>query len=293
MGSNQFGGTVPGGFEGRVFAIDKAALYAGSPTLTVVTRSTGFDGTPQPANLHGFNQGSWPTSGPHYIMPEVFDGPTHTVWSWTDPFGANIFNRDGDVDLAAAANSPCPAQSCFPVDVPQQGGFDLQGNDFRGLDTEYRNGFLWTTQTISCNPGGGTVNCVRWAQVDPTGPSVVQAGVFGSPGEWRFFGTTPGFATGRLLVGTTSVYGLRVRLTATSATTGTMVGTLSDGIAPDPDFDVVGTYTITNPPGIGRWQAQIFELGTTNQVGKMAGGFDANPLGTTQGVYKGEWKICN
>ena len=475
MGSNQFGGTIPGGFEGRVFAIDKAALYAGSPTLTVVTHSTGFDGTPQPANLHGFNQGTWPTSGPHYIMTEVFDGPTHTVWSWTDPFGANIFNRDGDVDLAAAAGSPCPSQSCFPVDNPQQGGFNIQGNDFRGLDTEYRNGFLWTTQTISCNPGGGTVNCVRWAQVDPTGPSVVQAGVFGSSGEWRFFpdlavnhcddmsvgysksspsmfpatwvtgreatdtpgflqaetqlkageltytsfetndpqfqayrwgdytgmtidpdgltfwylgeyakntgntvgnpdtrwgtyigsfsypncqtstcgngvidppevcdgtnlggatcvsqgfdggslactgdcltfdtsacftctqgdtngkwllplGGSPGGARGRLFIGTTSVYGMSVTLTATSATTGTFVGTLFDGTAPDPDFDVVGTYTITNPPGIGRWSAQIFEVGTTNQVGKMGGGFDANPVGTTPGVFKGEWKICN
>lgn len=475
MGSNQFGGAA--GFEGRVFAIDKAALYAGSPTLTVVTHSTGFDGTPQPANLHGFAQGTWPTSGPHYIMTEVFDGPTHTVWSWTDPFGANIFNRDGDVDLAAAAGSPCPGQSCFPVDVPQLGGLPIQANDFRGLDTEYRNGFLWTNQTISCNPGGGTVDCVRWAQVDPTGPSVVQAGVFASPGEWRFFpdlavnhcddmsvgytksspttfpgvwvtgrestdppgvlqaetllkageltytsfetsqppftayrwgdytgmtidpdgqtfwylgeyakdngntvgnpdthwgtyigsfsypncqvntcgngtieapevcdppdfggetcvtqgfdggvlgcatdcgsfdtsacvlcdegrthgewklpqGAVSGFASGKLVdLNNVGVYGLRARLVATSATTGRIIGQLGDGTIPDPDFDVRGTYTITNPPGAGRWQAEIFQLGTTtNPVGKMEGGFDTNPTGTTLGRYKGEWKLCN
>ncbi len=476
MGSNQFGGGVPGGFEGRVFAIDKAALYAGSPALTVVTHSTGFDGTPQPANLHGFNQGTWPTGGPHYLMTEVFDGPTHTVWSWTDPFGADVFNRDGDVDLAAAAGSPCPGQSCFPVDVPQLGGLDIQANDFRGLDTEYRNGYLWTNQTISCNPGGGTVDCIRWAQVDPAGPSVVQAGVFASAGEWRFFpdlavnhcddmtvgytksspsihpavwftgreaadtagmlqaetqlkageitytsfetndpqfeayrwgdytgmtvdpdgltfwylgeyskdtgstvgnpdtrwgtyigsfsyaacqiggtcgdgvidppevcdgnnlggetcasqgftggtlacsgdclsfdtagcfdcdhGTTKGrwrlpiggssgFASGKLLSGNVGVYGLRATLTATSLTGGTLVGTLSDSTPPAPDYDVVGTYTITSPPGIGRWSARIFELGTTNQVGKMGGSFDANPLGTTPGVYDGRWKICD
>jgi hypothetical protein len=54
-------------------------------------------------------------------------------------------------------------------------------------DNEYRNGFLWTTNTITCNPGGGSVSCVRWAQVNPVNATIVQAGVIGSPNEYRFF----------------------------------------------------------------------------------------------------------
>jgi hypothetical protein len=180
MGSNQFGGSV--GFEGRVFAMDKVALYNGL-ALSVVSHSTGNDGTPQPMNLHGFNAGTWPTSGPHFIMTEVFDGATHTVWSWTDPFGSNTFVVQGDLDLNVATG----VVAGFPLDVPQSGGADIQGNDWRGLDTEYRNGSIWMTNTQSCNPGSGTVNCIRWAQIDPTVPAVLDAGVFASNGEYRIF----------------------------------------------------------------------------------------------------------
>ena len=157
MGSNQF---RPRFLEGRVFAMDKFAMYDGMP-LTVVSRSTGIDGsTPQPMNLHGFLQGTWPTSGPHYIMTEVFDGANHTVWSWTDPFGADIFTPLGDVDL----NDATGVVAGYPIDVPQAGSSDeLQANDWRGLDTEYRNGSIWMTNTIACNPVGGAVDCVRWA----------------------------------------------------------------------------------------------------------------------------------
>lgn len=183
MGANQFGGSLPNGFEGRVWAMDKAAMYAGSP-MTVVTHSTtDVNSTPQPAKLHGFNDGTWPNSGPHYIMTEVFDGANHSVWSWTDPFSSNVFVKKGDLNLAAYTGVP----GGMPVDVPQSGGQPIQGNDFRGLDTEYRDGKIWMTNTISCNPGGGTVNCLRWAKIDPTGPTILDAGVFASTGQFRTF----------------------------------------------------------------------------------------------------------
>ena len=67
------------------------------------------------------------------------------------------------------------------------GGSNMQGNDFRVQDAEYRNGSIWMSQTIGCNPGGGTVNCVRWAEIDPTGPSVVQAGTISSDNVYRQF----------------------------------------------------------------------------------------------------------
>jgi hypothetical protein len=183
MGANQFGGSLPGGFEGRVWAMDKAAMYAGTP-LTVVTKTTtAANSTPQPMKLHGFSAGTWPTSGPHYIMTEVYDGANHSVWSWTDPFGANVFVKQPNLNLAAFTGVP----GGMPVDVPQQGGLPIQGNDFRGLDTEYRNGYIWMTNTISCNPGGGTVNCLRWAKIDPAANTIVDAGVFASTGQFRTF----------------------------------------------------------------------------------------------------------
>jgi hypothetical protein len=207
MGSNQFGGALPFGFQGRVFAMSKDDLYNGTP-LSVVTRELAppglegannvkLDGTPQPAQQQ-------PVGTPFYIMSENFDGKVHSVYSWDDPFGADILVIEGDVDLAAGSGVPCEGQSCFPVSWPQKGSVEiLAGNDFRGQETEYRNGYLWTTQTVSCNPGKGTRNCVRWAQIDPTmvtpAPDqtafpldasvngVVQAGVFGSDWDYRSF----------------------------------------------------------------------------------------------------------
>ncbi len=220
MGSNQFGGTVPGGFEGRVFAMHKRDMYRGRP-LRVVTRvvkpddglpNLRFDGTPQPAQFQvegddddrrGKNDKN--DSDRHYIMTEFFDGKVHSVYAWEDPFGDDEFYLVGDVDLAAASGVPCEAFSCFPVDWPQAGSVEiLTANDYRGQETKFRHGSLWTTQNISCNPGEGTVNCIRWAELDPrrVRPGVFdpvtfvltagtrgvrQAGVFASDGEHRTF----------------------------------------------------------------------------------------------------------
>jgi hypothetical protein len=203
MGSNQF---APGFVGGQVFAMDKADMYAGTP-LTVVTRrldstpsNNKFDSTPQPMQLHGV----FPPSGSeHYIMGEFFDGKSHAVYSWEDPFGTNELELEGDVDLAAASGVPCEDFSCFPIPWPQKGSVEiLEANDFRGQETEWRNGLLWTTQTVSCNPKKGTRDCVRWAQIDPTQVvpgaltmdglvsttnGVIQAGVFGSSNDYRTF----------------------------------------------------------------------------------------------------------
>ena len=212
VGSNQFYGDLLYGFEGRVFAVNKRDLYRGRP-LRVVTREVKpegqptlrLDGTPQPAQLQGDRQWWWPKSEGHYIMTEYFDGKVHSVYAWEDPFGEDEFDLVGDVDLAEASGVPCEGFSCFPVPWPQAGSVEiLQANDYRGQETKYRNGHLWTAQTISCNPGGGTVNCIRWAQIDPrrvkpgvldlaTGvldastKGVRQAGVFSSEGEHRTF----------------------------------------------------------------------------------------------------------
>lgn len=212
LGSNQFT-DFDDFFEfagGRVFAMNKSEMYAGSP-LTVVTRrlrdrrspsGDKLDGTPQPMQLHGLPFPAASTA--HYIMGEFFDGKSHAVYAWSDPFGRNRFVHLGDVDLAAASGVPCEDYSCFPVPWPQKGSPEImQANDYRGEETEWRNGLLWTTQGISCNPRKRTTDCVRWAQIDPADVrpgrlrrdgsltsgirGVIQAGVFGSAGHYRTF----------------------------------------------------------------------------------------------------------
>ncbi|MCA9902139.1 MAG: hypothetical protein KC433_28360, partial [Anaerolineales bacterium] len=89
----------------------------------------------------------------------------------------------------------------MPVNTPQQTGGTLQANDFRPQDFEYRDGFAWTSSTISCNPGGGTVNCVRWAKINPATAAVVDAGVYGSNGEYRTFADLAVDACGNMAIG--------------------------------------------------------------------------------------------
>lgn len=197
MGSNQFAG---GFIEGRVWAFDKQAMYNGSANPGCRTQPTGDDSTPWPADLHG---SSFPT-GPHYIMTEVYDGANHSVWEWTDPFGVNSLVKTGTVDLVAATG----VAAGQALNWPQLGSANLlQGNDFRGQSTHYRNGHIWmSNQTISCNPGTGSVNCARWAEIDPNGggpsiPSVVQAGVIASNGEYRTFASLAVDACDNMAIG--------------------------------------------------------------------------------------------
>lgn len=174
--------------EARVWAFNKTAMYANAPAGVVERAVPGGQtrDTPQPANLHGYSQGTWPTSGPHYfIVEENFNGSTYAVFAWTNPFGGNSFSSTGTFNLTTATGVP----PVFPFTTARQLGSSdrLRTNDWRPQDNEYRNGFLWTTNTISCNPGGGVVTCVRWAQVNPVNGSIVQAGVVGSNNEYRYF----------------------------------------------------------------------------------------------------------
>ena len=63
----------------------------------------------------------------------------------------------------------------------------MAGNDKRPLDLEWGAGSLWTAQTISCNPGSGTVNCLRWAEINPSNANVLQAGVWAGNGIFVTF----------------------------------------------------------------------------------------------------------
>ncbi len=205
MGANIFRGNRFG--EGKVWAFDKVAMYNGQAAASVSVGLGSADDTPQPLNLHGWAQGTWPSNGPHYFFAETdYDGSTHTVYSWSDPFGANNFSTVGTVDL----NSATGVTAGMPVDTPQLGGQTVQANDFRPQDFEYRDGFAWTSSTVACNPGSGTVNCVRWAKINPATATVADAGVYGSNGEYRTFADLAVDACGNMAIGysksSTSIY---------------------------------------------------------------------------------------
>lgn len=180
MGANMFTFSF---LDSRIWAFDKQAMYAGQPAASVMQNLGNNEDTPQPINLHGWNQGTWPTGGPHYFITETgYDGANHTIWSWNDPFGANTVTAVGTVNL----NTTTGVSAGLPLSSVQSGGGTLDAGDWRPLDFEYRNGFGWTTMTIACNPGGGSVNCIRWAQINPATATVVQSGVLSSAGDYRF-----------------------------------------------------------------------------------------------------------
>jgi hypothetical protein len=188
LGGNIFNCSTCGFREPRVWAFNKSDMYNNNGSPAVVERAVPgatFYDTPQPANLHGYAQGTWPNSGPHYFIVNV-NGSSYSVFAWTNPFGSNGFASTGTFNLTAATG----VSPILPFTTASQlgSGGRLQTNDWRPQDNEYRNGYLWTTNTITCNPGGGPVTCLRWAQVNPVNATIVQAGVLGSGGNYRFFG---------------------------------------------------------------------------------------------------------
>jgi hypothetical protein len=183
MGANIFGAISFK--ESRVWAFDKWAMYNGQAAASANKPLPTTEDTPQPLNLHGWQQGTWPTSGPHYLFTETnYNGSTYSVWSWANPFTGSSPVKVGTINL----NSYTGVTGGMPVNVPQSGGSAIQGNDYRPQDFEYRNGFAWSVSTIACNPGSGTVNCLRWVKVNPTNATIADAGVLSSNGQYRFFG---------------------------------------------------------------------------------------------------------
>jgi hypothetical protein len=283
MGGNMFAGSSFA--EGRVWAFDKAAMYAGLPA-TSVTRSTGNDDTPQPINLHGYHQGTWPASGPHYILTNRnYNGQTYALHAWNDPFGANTFTTLSVFNLPAVHGVAVG----MPINVVQSGGGTIQANDFRPLDFEYRNGRGWTAMTVACNPGGGTVNCIQWAEVDLASATLVQTGIFSSAGDHRFFPDVAANHCGDMAVGyTKSSSTMFPSVWATGRESGDPLGTLQteieikageinytafdtqprrwgdySGMTIDPDgltFWYLGEYSKITGSTAGRWGNYIASL---------------------------------
>ncbi len=190
VGANMFGAPT-----GRVFAFEKAAMYAGAPALSA-NRDLGSNGTPQPMNIHP----PFPASGPHYILtarngtsnPNLFG-----LFSWDDPFGADTLTDLGTLDTETVHGIDVG----FPPSNPQMGGGNITGFNPRPLDFEYRDGSGYFANIVGCNPGTGTRSCIQWAQVDVAGAALVDAGVFAEETTWRYMPDVAVNACGDLMVG--------------------------------------------------------------------------------------------
>lgn len=191
-------------FTGKIqmyaYAIEKSNLYAGNSTIysrvpvsvggrLAVLRS--FYLTLEPVDLHGYNNGGWPTNPdePHYFVASKIralcpggscSDSSLKVYAYSNPF-----------TLPTVTNIKTLSVDPYrpPVAQPQLGGNDLKANDTRLLDAEYRSGDVWVAHHTTCNPGSGNVMCVRWYQIDVNGSntSLVQQGTFASNGEFRSF----------------------------------------------------------------------------------------------------------
>lgn len=192
----------------HVFAFDKTAMYSGSSATYVKVNVGSSNFTLQPAKIHGFSSGGWPANGsePHYFVDAKYGNNqnTLTVWKFNDPWGAPSVTQAGTVTVNSYS---------LPVNQPQLGSSGLlQANDDRLLDVDYWGGQLWTAHTIGCNPGSGTVNCIRWYQVNISSgtPALVQQGTFSGNSTYRSFPAVAVDSCGNMLVGytqtNTSIY---------------------------------------------------------------------------------------
>jgi hypothetical protein len=162
-----------GGNSISLFAIDKAPLLAATPSLGAVTafRDLPWEGAVQPCVTHG-NPGrayciSRRTSNSlrlRYVQPPL-TAPT----------------------LVQAGNVQVPNHGS-PPSAPQLGSStSIATNDWRPINAVYRNGSVYTAQTISVSGRAA----VRWYEVDAQSASLVQSGTIADPEKHYYF---PGIA---------------------------------------------------------------------------------------------------
>ena len=197
VGANMFGASF---VRNHIFAFEKDVMYAGGSANFYKVNVGSNNFTMQPAKLKGYLTGGWPTDAnePHYFVDAQYGNNqnTLTVWQFSDPWGSPLLTPAGTVNVNTYS---------LTVSQPQSGGSNIEGNDNRLLDVEYWGGKLWATHAVGCNPGGGTVNCVRWYEIDISSgsPSLDQQGTFSSSGEYRSFPDLGVNACGDMLVGYT------------------------------------------------------------------------------------------
>jgi hypothetical protein len=175
-----------------IYALDKADMYAGLATdIRIVDDIRDAYDYPiftlQPVKASY----TYPSTGPVYflnndclVISVPCDAAELNVYKLTVDFVG------GGTSLALAENLSV-ATYAYPVSASQSGTTaKVQANDERLLDAQWHtNGTIYATHTGGCNPGGGTVDCVRWYQVGNLSgtPTLLQQGTISGSSQYRFF----------------------------------------------------------------------------------------------------------
>jgi hypothetical protein len=183
---------IAGTFLGaRVYAYQKDVMYAGVPPQSppsayrdVATRNAAGE----PVDTLIPAQGVGAASTMYFTAADNCNGcGTVRLWKWSAPFGGNLFASQGGVGVQAYDQPP---------EAAQLGGAPIATNDTRELAASWYNGTVYGVHTIACDPGGGTVACLQWYQLGNLDgpPSLLQQGIYGTSGQYRYF---PTLAVGR------------------------------------------------------------------------------------------------
>lgn len=202
----------------RLYAISKAA-YTGQGTM--VMRDVGIIG-------------SWPVRNAPSGMFVGSDPGQIKLWTWTDPFGANVLTEQ----------SFTPAPAAGTVWAKQPGQPDIPTGGSGTLSAQYRNGSVFAVDSVGANGRAA----VRWFEL--RNGAIAQQNVISSPDVDRYYPGLNVDRDGRVLImysASSATMNPSIWQTAggveSSVLTGTVVrprnGTLrygeSVGVAVDPD----------------------------------------------------------
>ena len=172
MSTNMFDYSARGSFQNpRVYAFNKAQMYAGSPTIQVVSfNAPATEFTLLPANAR-LQTGTPPPGSPNYYA---------VVWQFTNAVSVYKFHVDWNSISTSTFTGPfialAPASWAIPpASVPSQGGNNLDTLAVRlMMQNQYTNlggvESLWDSHTV--RGSSATQSAVRYYQTAVTGGTV-------------------------------------------------------------------------------------------------------------------------
>ncbi|MEM7309131.1 MAG: hypothetical protein AAF682_20775 [Planctomycetota bacterium] len=168
-----------------IFALDKAPLLGATPALGAITawRQLPFEGAIQPCVAFG-------DSGGVYLVSRKSSSSLR-LRRVTGPLAAPALSEVGDVAVPAFSEAP---------DAPQAGtGILLTAGSTRPMNAVQRAGSVWTTHCVNVDGRAG----VRWYEIDPAAPGLVQWGEVADPALSFFMPSIAVNANGEALLGFT------------------------------------------------------------------------------------------